>query len=273
MSLRKSWLFALAIVCYLSGNSVFAVSNSERGLSEDKNAKNVLFSVGVSHGLPGIDLDVNNAVKMATDSAFNFQANTMMDEKGTTANIASKMTEYASQVSANGTFFFYFSGHGSPGSIYAQDRLMDIKEIRQALEDARKSSTPLERLVLMFDSCFSGSLLDPIRSHLSFTMEDERDINTQMANQVTQEFTGDPQDGQPYWKSLFVFASSRADETSLAGQGGSVFTVALKKAFDEVMPSNGSLADWVSKTQTYTVGHHPVARFAPATMQDEKMKP
>jgi Caspase domain len=243
---------------------------SEKGLAHSGSAHNTASLVGVSHGLPGIDTDVKNVAAMATNAAYNYAVKTLSDEQGTTENIKQDLTNISGQADAEGSFFFYFSGHGSPGSIYAQDRSLEISEIRKALEEGRKSSGPLARLVMMYDSCFSGSLLDPIGKFMPI-VDNAQEETQAFVDSVVKGMTSISD--EPVYKELFVFASSRADETSLAGENGSVFTVALRKAFDETIESNATVGQFIAKTQTYTVGHHPVARLVPQTLADEKMKP
>lgn len=269
MSLRLS-------ICALS---LFAISNLSlaavhRGLVNNADATNISFAVGVSHGLPGIDIDVNNIVAMGADPAFKFQPTTLMESAGTVEGIRKGLTAQSGQVGPGGTFLFYFSGHGNVGIIHAQDRTMHIREIRDAIVEGRKGKGPVERLVLIFDSCFSGSLLDPVRRYLRLPeFTNDREASEAYAQRVVREMTRDLRNADEYWKNLIVFASSRGDETSLAGDDGSVFTNAFKKAFQETMTANASLGEFIRKTQTYTVGHHPVARLVPSTLENEPMRP
>ena len=127
----------------------------------------------------------------------------------------------------------------------------------------------MSRLILMFDSCYSGSLIDPLkqeRANCKSTRE-QRLANEAFVNELMTALG----DRAPYWSKLFVFASSRADETSLAGEQGSVFTVALRKAFDEVLAAKGTMKEFIEKTMTYTVGHHPVPRLVPDAWASEKL--
>ena len=150
-----------------------------------------------------------------------------------------------------------------------QDRLLSAAEIKTAVQQARQSAGPLQRLVMMFDSCYSGALLDPLRRNLTPLMNIQ--FANEMADSVMNEFT-QTRDGANYWNKIFVFASSRADETSAAGEAGSEFTVAMKKAFDETIQS-GTVGEFIKKAQQYTVDHHPVARLVPLDMNNEKMAP
>lgn len=249
---------------------------TERGIAESVGGKNQALLVGVSHGLPGIDLDVDNVEKMATHGSYKFATSFLEEAAGTSTRVGQELTRLAEKSDKDGTLFFYFSGHGSSGSLYMQDGSMKIGTIRTAMEKGRAALGPLARLVMMFDSCYSGSLLDPVRLLPLNQLYEPRLASAIFADEVVREMTPvsrNDEEAVTYWKKLFVFASSRADETSLAGDDGSVFTVALKKAFDEVIVDNDTLDSWVKKTQTYTVGHHPVARFVPATLASEKMTP
>lgn len=242
----------------------------ERGFVEDPNAKNLALLVGVSHGLPGINLDLQYVNRMATHDAYRFQVKSIIDKEGTVANTARALSNLSNQIKEWGTMLFYFSGHGNSGSIYLQDRSMKIQEIRDAIEKARVGLGAIKRLVLMFDSCYSGSLLDPIRNSLPLSRLNKLQ-SIEFVNAVVNEMM--PAGREPYWDKLFVFASSRDNETSLASQEGSIFTIALAKAFQEAVAENNTIGEFVKKTQTYTKGHHPVARLVPASLENEKMVP
>jgi len=242
-----------------------------RGLVENPEDKNLALIVGVSHGLPGIDIDVDNVKIMASDPSYQYQSKSLLDSQGTTSAIGKSLTLLAENVGERGTLFFYFSGHGNVGVIYPQDRIMQVKELRTAIEEGRKAHGPLDRLVLMFDSCHSGSLLDPFRAWLQPFSNDPR-IQTALFTDEVARVMSKTEGRAPYWRKLFVFASSRADETSLAGENGSVFTVAMIKAFEEAMEKDQTIEEFIKNTKKYTEGHHPVARLVPATLASEKMR-
>jgi hypothetical protein len=264
---------ALRVSSFLCAFALIPVSSAQdRSFVETANATNLSLLVGVSHGLPGIDKDVDNAEAIGINDHYKFTSTRLMDKEGTAKAVKQNLTDVASKVSDNGTFFFYYSGHGDKGSIYVQDRLVYIEDIRDAVKAGRAGKSPLARMVMIFDSCYSGSLLEPLRKFFDMPEVDERDQAVALADNVTRIMQGDLRD-EPYWQKLFVFASSRADETSLAGSDGSVFTVAMKKAFDEVSAAGGTMDNFVTTTQNYTKGHHPVARLVPAEMSNEKLIP
>jgi hypothetical protein len=144
---------------------------------------------------------------------------------------------------------------------------MTVQEIRAALEKGRQGAGPMKRLVIVYDSCHSGSMLDPM--NLMPRLSDA-DWSARVADGLVQAFAGN-RDG--YWQKLMVIASSRADETSLASSSGSIFTLAFKKAFEESMADNSSVGTFIERAQKYTEGHHPVARLVPDSLANEKMIP
>lgn len=264
--------YGINVLCtgLLALSSVLTAAPTPRDLVTDPSGENQLLVVGVPGGLPGIDKDLKIVEAMGAHPAYNFVSTKLWSSQGTVANVADRLSALSTNALDNGTMFFYYSGHGSRGSISLKDRSMKISEIREALEKGREGMGPVSRLVMIFDSCFSGSLVDPLRKILSplFDLSDAG----QFADNLMEEFGANHRD-ETYWKSLFVFASSRSNETSSAGSSGSEFTVALNKAFTEALTSNGTMADWVAKTKQYTSGHHPVERYSPQDIANEKLVP
>lgn len=254
----------------LSLSSSLFASPINRDLVTDPNGKNQLLVVGVPGGLPGIDKDLKMVEEMGTNQAYNFSPTKLWSSQGTVQNVSTQLTTLATNALDTGTLFFYYSGHGSRGSISLKDRSMKVSEIREAVEKGREDLGPVSRLVMIFDSCYSGSLVDPLRKIFSPLFE--QSDASEFSNNLIEEFSGKTRDSS-YWNSLFVFASSRSNETSSAGSSGSEFTVALKKAFAETLSANGTMAEWVSKTKAYTSGHHPVERFSPLDIGNEKLVP
>lgn len=261
---KSAWL---VLSCALIGVSAWA---GERSLAVNSKAQNYGLLVGVSHGLPAIDIDLNNMDAMAKNPSYQFSSLQLLDEQGTQAGVLRELEHQSNRVDEEGTFLFYYSGHGDPGLLVLEDINTKVEKLRGAIQAGRAGLSPLARLVVILDSCFSGSLLDPFNV-LSLKFSDEKSSSERLANAVTAAFSADRD--QPYWKSLFVFASSRATETSLGGMNGSEFTNALKKGFEETLAAKGTMAQWVELTKKYTKVHHPVERFVPTTMADELLAP
>ena len=241
-----------------------------RGWTESKTATNLSLLVGVDKGLPGIDLDVKNVERMGSHPDYNFKATNLYNKTGTVPIVTKTMTEVVSKVDGDGTFLFYFSGHGGKGTLVFEDRTVKIEELRAAIEAGRKNIGPVKRLLLFFDSCFSGSLLPKFRGMPQFQMLPVSDMQEEV-DSIVSKLQPSHRDAA-YFDKLFVFASSRADETSAAGSNGSAFTVALGKAFDEAMEKNNTIGEFIKNTYDYTKVHHPVARLVPEDLNNEKMR-
>ncbi len=265
----RNELFSLYSALFIFTASFFVYSET-RDLVTDPSGNNQLLVVGVPGGLPGIDKDLKMVEEIGINPAYQFVSSKLWSSQGTVANVAQSLTTLSANALDKGTMFFYYSGHGSRGSISLKDRSMRISEIRQALEKGREGLGPLSRLVMIFDSCYSGSLVDPLRKLIS-PIADDAEANA-FTDNLIEELSYSSRASE-YWKSLFVFASSRSNETSNAGSSGSEFTVALHKGFVETSNQQGTMSDWVQKTKTYTTGHHPVERFVPGDMANEKLIP
>ena len=70
----------LISLCILQAN---ARVPGKRGLVETPGAKNTALLVGVSHGLPGIDLDVQYVKSMASEDAYHFDVSELHHTPGT----------------------------------------------------------------------------------------------------------------------------------------------------------------------------------------------
>lgn len=261
MLTRVSALVALS--CFFASNA----QASNRSLVSSQQADNRALFLSASHGLPGLDIDIKNLEDMAKNSAYAFKHQTITENDVTIPNTKAALKALATQVESDGTLLFYFTGHGVNGGLYMGDSsIMKISDIREGIEEGRKGLGPVERLVLIYDSCFSGSLVDPV---LRRFLPSPEVAAASLADSVVTEFS--QREASSYWKNLFVFASSRADETSMASEEGSLFTLALRKAFEETAMANGQMSQFVELTKKYTKGHHPVERFSPETLKFEPL--
>lgn len=260
------WLFA-AVLCA----STFASRIPARGWTESSKATNLALLVGVDKGLPGIDLDIENVKRMSAHPDYKFSSTTLFNETGNVDSVVENLSEMASKVDNDGTLLFYFSGHGGKGTLVMQDRTMKIEELRSAIERGRQKSAPLKRLLLFFDSCYSGSLVPEFRNLFEFKLLPIQSLQNEVDSIV--EALEPRNREETYFDKLFVFASSRANETSQAGAEGSIFTVAMGQAFDEAMEKNNTVGEFIKKTEELTEQyHHPVARVQPSNLTNEKMR-
>jgi hypothetical protein len=259
----------LSFFAVVSAVTAMAAPSLRSGLVDDAAEGNVALLVGAPNGLPGIDHDLDNAKSMVTDPAYRYDVTTLFDRQATKKALLENLTSLSEKAGEKGSFLLYFSGHGNKGIIAAAHvQIVHIREIRTALENGRKNLGPLQRLVLFFDSCNSGSLLDPVGRFLRL---DPFTTSEDVADDLVRELT--PTNARDsYFSKLFVFASSKASESSAGDDSGGLFTLAMKKAFSE-MDENSTIGDFVKKTKSNTPSiQHPVARLVPETLSEEKMK-
>jgi len=264
--MRISALFILGIAM-----STGVAFGGDRGLAEAPGGSNQALIVSVGHGLSGLDLDVKMVKAIATHPGHDYRVAELAEDQARVADVKKALTQ-AAQDARDGSMMFYYTGHGGVGTLWLQDTMIKVEEIRQAIADGRKNMGPLKRLVLIYDSCHAGSMMDGMRKLFGFGLvQDEAAQNAMVADTLVNEFTRTNRDEAKYWDKLMVIASSRADENSLASPIGSVFTVAMKKSFDESVAANHTVGKFIELAQKYTEGHHPVSRLVPAELANEKM--
>ena len=168
--------FALTAVIGLIGGCKEQDKSSLEGFvasNDAKWAKNYIAAfLGDSDGIPGTLQDIGNIRRVFNPAnGFNFEmpgpedggwkhvsSSQLIRE---TAAIARKMLDSDMQAWKNlqpgGTLFFYMTSHGlEDGSTSTQGGSYQFSEVAAAIRDAR-GGHPLERLVVMFDTCFAGS--------------------------------------------------------------------------------------------------------------------
>lgn len=259
--------FASAVIFVGALVASQSFAQSRTGFVQSHDSDNSAFIVSVGHGLPGLEYDVEMVESIAKHKSYDFSIAKLDEEESTKENVQDGLTKMAEEAGEGGTAFFYYTGHGSPDSLYLYDGSLYSEKIRGAVARGREGRGPLARLVMIFDSCFSGSLLDPMRL-VKMTLLEERAALVSFVNEMTASMAR----GEQYWDSLMIIASSRADQTSAASASGSIFTLAMKKAFDEVAEARGTLGSFFDKAHEYTLPkHEPVARFVPESLKDEAL--
>jgi len=260
----------LVLASILFGASLHA---DDRGFSTDPLARNSALLVSAAHGLPGLNYDIDNVEKMATHSASGFSVDKLENGKGTVSQIAKELARITDSSDEGATYFFYFTGHGGKGTIYAEDRTMQISEIRSAIEKGRLPWGPMARLTFVVDSCHSGSLVDPLRSlKPDAFFNSSQVVSQEMVDSIVEALA--PKRGQAaLYHSLFAFVSAQANETCLAGSKGSAFTVAMANAWAKAVDQKYTVEQFITETQKGTKGSHPVARLVPAQLAQEILVP
>lgn len=245
-----------------------ACGAKSNGLSYDpwKDNRAVLF--GSPNGLSGVKTDIRELQKMFSDEAYGFgELSILTNENASAVDI---IASSASAAEGASTLIWYFSGHGSPGSLLAVDREFTFSEVADKIIEKR--GRPLDRLIVMIDSCFSGSFVDgktPIIGKAN--LEDPVAIDVGSIA-IKKCFRGTIPYGVNWklyadvlYKEAFVFASSTKDQTSadLGKEKGGAFTYALRMSIAESHKENPELSfmELAKKTQKkteYEGDHNPV---------------
>jgi hypothetical protein len=174
--LRKAvCFFALLVVAACKAEQPAGQDSELDGFlanNDGKWAKNYIAAfLGDSTNIPGTLQDIGNISRVFNpQNGFNFVMPGPQDggwKHATsdqvireTANIARQMLETDMQAWKNlqpgGTLFFYMTSHGAPdGSTSTQGGSFQFSQVAAAIREAR-GGHPLERLVVMYDTCFSG---------------------------------------------------------------------------------------------------------------------
>jgi hypothetical protein len=246
--------------------------------------------VGDDDGIPGVHQDIPKLVRLLQpQNGFNFkivsqvQGTTASSQEviNTTAEVAASMLQgdraaYAAG-QTGGTLFFFVSSHGSPdGSTSARGGEFRFDQVAQAIQ-SRRNGVPLERLIVMFDTCFSGSnagqvlaqnpgnggvsagessFISDLASLFSLTpplpiaspssgrspgvwtpSAQDRQGVSEMINTAAAEFAK----VQGLYKTAIFIGSSRPDETSADTSVGGLGTEAFVRAVLSVLPNAGGL--------------------------------
>lgn len=304
MKLGKPAFYYMGMI--LAASSLFTACNPRtsvpahlRDLSYDPNARNIALLFGAANGLPGIQDDLNHMKQVLEDPQGGNGFQVVMLTDASRDQILSATQEAAVAAGENGTIFWYFSGHGAEsGDLMTTGGMLPFSKVTDTIRSARQ--TPVKRMFAMFDSCFSGQMVNgsaaingmrsgglagsdnvyaltsaPEGSDWSSASDDEAmmQVAKNYANIAADSFY----DQAPVAKmapqafeQLIVMSASQRYETSLAGSGGSEFTSALANVFQSFKSGRpqatiGEFLDAVrSETARSSGGHHtPAFRVMP----------
>lgn len=238
--LRKIWMSALGVT---SVSLSFACSSPQESdllhLTADENATNIalLFGApqtGTSSALAGIDVDLANMQSVLEGGRLNFR---VVKLNGASREDILQLTrQYASQVGSTGTLFWYYSGHGAQdgrlvpeGAGYSD--MLSLSELKAAMTYDR--SSPIKRLIMASDSCFSGHWVDGDHAIIS------------------SEAMNDTFSNSSLYEQALVMSAATSSETAqvLNGAVGSAFTYSLRHAFDSLeSDESATIKDLVDTT-------------------------
>ncbi len=195
-------------------------------------AKKQALLIGVSNygGTPrndlmGIDLDINKMKQLFI--SWGFTPTVLYNQES--LKIEDYLQSYANSLSANDTFVFYYSGHGSSVADKNGDEVDDHKDEALVLSDGVRNIPYIDddlnhylsaiqaKKLIIFDSCHSGTANRGDGSSLirvKTLPSDELDAPLSKGISIDKEIGGD----------YIVLSASEDNEESLATMNGSLFT-------------------------------------------------
>ena len=264
-----------------------------RDLSYDPNAKNIALLFGAANGLPGIQDDLNHMKAVLEDPQGGNGFQVVMINEASRDQILKATQDAAVAVGETGTLFWYFTGHGADsGDLMTTGGMLPFLKVTDTIRAARQ--TPVKRMFAMFDSCFSGQMVNGSAAINSmsassignfeqpqFALADGTEVTDEYMKSVAENYADIAADSffdespvakmapQAY-QQLIVMSASQRFETSLAGSSGSEFTSALANVFRSFKSGRpqatiGEFLDAVkSETARSSGGHHtPAFRVMP----------
>jgi hypothetical protein len=219
--------------------------------------KNVAVLIGSPNGLPGVPTDIRELTELLDKPDFHFRTVAVND--ATTEDIFATVKEEAADADS---FLFYFSGHGNRGVMLAEDRTFTFNEVVDAVKEVRQ--TPFERMLVLIDSCYSGS----------FVVDGDDAIVTEPGSETgshLEALYGQLGASPSLYQQAFVFSAAKDNETSLdlgAAKGGA-FTYKFRTTVEEFMQDKPmatfrEVATEVSKRTEDLYDHTPMWRGFPA---------
>lgn len=286
MKLVKSANYLTAIMFVAAGvlagcQPTHNVSSHLRDLSYDPNAKNIALLFGAANGLPGISDDLQHMKEVFEDSKVGNAFQVVMVEEASRDQILKATQDAAVAAGENGTIVWYFSGHGAEsGDLMTTAGMLPFLSVTEAIRSVRQ--TPVKRMFVFLDSCFSGQMVDGSAIVKSLRAKDAgEEVSDEYMKTVAENYADVAADSffdqsptaklaPSAYEQLIVMSASQRYETSLAGSGGSEFTGALVNVFRKFKTSNpdGTIGDFLAAVKKETAAstsgaHTPAFRVMP----------
>jgi hypothetical protein len=192
-------------------NSNIKIINSLTSIPGSRNAGKFLLSVGInykntSNELYGCINDANN-IKTLLFQKYGFTNSVLLtddtNKKPTKENIINEFTNLLVNSISGDSLFFFYSGHGTNTTDLNRDELdgqdellvpIDAVSIQTCIIDDQLNSIiktnlkPGVKLFTMFDSCFSGTVLDLKYNYIDSQNLDKLTVNPNVSDTVSQVF-------------------------------------------------------------------------------------
>lgn len=232
------------------------------GLGYEGGGKNVALLFGSPNGLAGVPTDIRELNTLFSQEDFHFRTVPVND--ATTSDIFETAKTEGKDADS---LIFYFSGHGNRGVMLAEDRTFTFREVATALKSER-GGRPFDRLLVIIDSCLSGSFVDG-NGDMIIT---EPGSETGSHPLFTEEALFAPMAADPtLYKQAFIFSASKQNENSqdLGSAKGGSFTYTFRTVMGRMKTQNPMVnfrdfAQEVSQITDDEYGHTPMWRGFPA---------
>jgi hypothetical protein len=242
---------------------------STYGLAGSNSKNNAAVLIGAPNGLLGVEKDMTEMKKVFESEKYDFKFRPYVNENAKAQEIIDLTANAAKE---NDSLLFYFSGHGNDGVLLADDRIFRFSEVADAIKISRENK-PLKRLIVMLDSCLSGSFVDgesPIVDENGKIFKMKKINENEWLHKMAEQIILQAVDGALY-EEAFIFASSKKDENSadLGSDFGGAFTYSLRMEIKNLAESKyetakiKDLIPGVIKKTEDMGGHTPVFKAYP----------
>jgi len=251
----------ISLIVLLSACGRPDVLSNDKGLSANANAKNValLMSGSTESHIPK---NIGLIKEVFSDQAAGYNFRIMEQQRVTDTQAVQFTKQAAAEVDAEGTLAIYFTSHGATdGSVQTFGKMLRFDRLANAIKEVR--TTPLKRLVVIMQACYSGQnvngtaaigrdqqpfalasvdnssiggfITNPFAAYSkNQEVEDAAQLRsfTDQINSTNTRSAFSLAPGQPWFQQLLVMSASRAGEQSKYTPGvASHFTQAISKVF------------------------------------------
>jgi len=248
-------------VLVLAGCGQPPSTSSLNGLGYDGGGNNRAVLIGAPNGLAGVPTDIRELNTLFSKPEYHF--NVAIDANASTSEIFDLVKQEAREADS---FLFYFSGHGNRGILLADDRSFTFREVIAAIAEVR--TEPFDRLIVMLDSCLSGSFVDGNGDAIVTEPDSETGSHPLIAETIEEPLQ---EQANTLYKQAFIFSASKQNENSqdLGSARGGSFTYTFRQTVEKFttekpLATFRDLATEVSQLTDDEYGHTPMWRGYPA---------
>lgn len=273
----------VSLVCLAACGDGGSVEPSTRyegdvqSFAADNRAGNLFLGfTGDDTGIPGVNRDLANVAKLFANPALELNFGVRTFNKQTVSQIVSESSKGAKDMleSPGATMFWYMSSHGAEnGATLARDKTFFFSQVAAGIRRAR-GEKPLQRLIVFFDTCFSGQNVDGTQ-RIDNDSGAIKNATIKTADQIAAAArAANTETGLA--RQFIVMGASRRNQTSGDTPDGGVGSLALIKAVQSLSSQKigpdgkcVTIKDWFNTLKRNAAGQEPVVRFEPESVANE----